>query len=208
MSSTESTTGRAAGRTTGSRRSWRVVDIVTCAVVGVAAGVALWAFGIAFRPAAEALGFLQPLSAILNGGFLFPAVLGALVVRRPGAAFFAEVLAGLTSMLIGTEWGIPVIIWAAVQGLAAEAGFALLRYRRWGLPAALLAGACAGLAVGLMDTTFYYPAWEAGYKVLYVALSIPSGVVLAGLLAHLVVRALARTGALSALPSGRSGERV
>lgn len=206
MTSTSRTTSSGtAGRP---HRSWRVVDIVVCAVVGVAAGVALWAFGVAYRPLAEGLAFLAPLSAILNGGFLFPALLGGLVVRRPGAALFAEVLAGLTSMLIGTEWGVPVLIWAVVQGLAAELGFAVLGYRRWGLPAALLSGACAGLAVGLMDTTFYYPAWESGYKLLYVLFSIPSGMVLAGLLAHLVVRALARTGALSGFASGRSGERV
>lgn len=207
MTSTSRTTSSGAvGRP---RRSWRVVDIVVCAVVGVAAGVALWAFGALYEPLTAPLAFLAPLAGLVNGGFLFPALLGGLVVRRPGAALFAEVLAGLTSMLIGTQWGTTVLVWAVVQGLAAEAGFAVLGYRRWGLPAALLSGACAGLAVGLMDTTFAsYAAWTAGFKAVYVGTSVVSGVVLAGLLAHLVVRALARTGALSAFASGRSGERV
>jgi len=207
MTSTSRTTSPGAAGS--ARRSWRVVDIVVCAVVGVAAGVALWAFGALYEPITAPLAFLAPLAGLVNGGFLFPGLLGGLVVRRPGAALFAEVLAGVTSMLIGTQWGVTVLVWALVQGLAAEVGFAVLGYRRWGLPAALLAGACSGVAVGLMDTNFSSAAaWTAGWKALYIGTSVVSGIVLAGLLAHLVVRALARTGALSGFASGRSGERV
>ncbi|MEJ5946092.1 ECF transporter S component [Pseudokineococcus basanitobsidens] len=203
-----STTSRSTTRARGASGRWRVVDIVVCAVVAVAAGVVLWAWGAASNTVGAPLAFLPPLAAVLNGGYLLPALLGGLVVRRPGAALFAEVVAGLVSMLIGTQWGVTVLVWAVVQGLAAELGFALLGYRRWGLVAALLAGALAGVAVGLMDTTFSYPAWELGYKVVYLVLSVVSGLVLAGALAHVVVRALARTGALSGVASGRSGTRV
>ncbi|MEJ5913603.1 ECF transporter S component [Pseudokineococcus sp. 1T1Z-3] len=204
MSTTARTTTSGAPRTS----SWRVVDIVVCSVVGVAAGVALWAWGASSSTLGAPLSLFPPLSALLNGGYLLPALLGALIIRKPGAALFAEVLAALVSMLIGTQWGAPVLLWGLAQGVAAELGLAALRYRRWGLGAAVLAGAVAGVSPGLMDTTFYYPGWEAGWKVVYLVLSVVSGALLAGALGHVVVRALARTGALSGVAAGRSGTRV
>ncbi len=39
---------------------WRVVDIVVAAVIGVAAGVVFWAFGLAYSIPGDALGALLP----------------------------------------------------------------------------------------------------------------------------------------------------
>ncbi len=207
------TAGRAtARRTTDSsapRRGWRVVDIVVASVLGVAAGVIFWAWGIAWTPLSAGLAFFAPLSGLLAGGWLFAGVLGGLVVRRPGAALFTEVVAGVVSMAIGTQWGFSVLIWAVVQGLAAELGFALLGYRRFGLGVALLSGALAGVAVGLLDNTFASNVtWELTWKAVYLGSTVASGVLIAGLLSWLTVRALAATGALAPFAAGRDGRQV
>ena len=81
-------------------------------------------------------------------------------------------------------------------------------YRRWGLPASLLAGAAAGAAAAMLDLVVYYPSWAPGFQVLYAALVIPSAAIVAGLGGWLLVRALSRTGVLSAFPAAREQPEV
>jgi energy-coupling factor transport system substrate-specific component len=93
--------------------------------------------------------------------------------------------------------------------MGAEVVFALLLYRRFGLPTALLAGAGAGIACGLMDSLIYYPSvLGAAGKAVYVCIALLSGAVIAGLGSWALTRALARTGTLAPLASGRVAERV
>ncbi len=191
------------------RPSWRVVDIVVASVLGVAAGVLFWAWGLAWVPLSNALAFLAPLSGLLAGGWLFAGVLGGLVIRKPGAALYCEMVAAIVSMMVGTQWGWTVLIWGLVEGLAAEIGFAVFGYRRWGVLGALISGAAAGVAVGLLDNTFTSNVtWEAGYKLIYLTCTIISGLVIAGLGSWLLTRALAQTGALAPFASGRAGREV
>jgi len=191
-------------RTTPTRR-WRVVDIVVASVIGVAAGVVFWAWGLAYTPIDSVLSFSGGFEGILNGGWLFAGVLGGIVIRKPGAAVYTEVVAAVVSMLIGTPWGFSVLIWGIVQGLGAEIVLAVFLYKSWRIGTVLLAGAVAGLAVGLMDTSFASAAaYASGSKTIYIVTSVVSGTVLAGLLSWLAARGLARTGALSRFASGRS----
>ncbi len=190
-------------------RRWRVVDIVVAAVVGVASGVIFWAWGLAWTPLSAALTFLGPGAAgLLSGGWLFAGVLGGLIVRKPGAALFTEIVAGVVEMLIGNQWGFTNFVWAAVEGAAAELAFVILLYRVWNLGGALFAGALAGVSTGILDTTFTsLAALDAAQKWLYLATSVLSGAVIAGLVGWLAVRGLAATGALSRFAAGR-GARV
>jgi energy-coupling factor transport system substrate-specific component len=186
---------------------WRVVDIVVASVLGVAGGLVFALWNIAWRPLSESL--LPPASAIVVGIWLFPAVLGALVVRRPGAAVYTELVAAVVSALIGNQWGFATVWYGLVEGLGAEVVFALLLYRAWGFLPALLGGLGAGITVGLLDTIVYYPeALGAAGKLGYVTLAALSGVVIAGLGSWLLFRALARTGVLAGLASGRAAARV
>ncbi|TFD88897.1 ECF transporter S component [Cryobacterium serini] len=188
---------------------WRVVDIVVASVIGVASGVIFWAWGLAWSPLSAILAFTPGLEGLLAGGWLFAGVLGGLIIRKPGAAVYTEVVAAVVSMLIGTQWGFSTLIWGVVEGLGAEIILALFLYTNWRLGVALLAGAGAGVAVGFLDTTFTsYAALDFGYKAVYFVSAVVSGTVLAGLLSWLAVRGLARTGALSRFAAGREGSRA
>jgi energy-coupling factor transport system substrate-specific component len=188
---------------------WRVVDIVVASVIGVAAGVIFWAWGLAWGPLSAALAFTPGLGGLLAGGWLFAGVLGGLIIRKPGAAIYTELVAAAVSALIGTIWGFETLIWGLVQGLGAEIVFALFFYANWRIGVALLAGAATGLAVGLLDTTFTsYAALDVGAKTTYVVSAIVSGVLLAGLLSWFAVRGLAATGALSRFASGRQTRSI
>ena len=109
--------------------SWRTRDIVVTAVIAVAFGVFFWALGIAWGP----LAVLGPAQNILYALWLLPAILAPLIVRKPGAAIFAETVAALLSMLLGSVWAADVALSGVLQGAAAEAVFAATFYRsyRW-----------------------------------------------------------------------------
>ncbi|MDJ0337175.1 ECF transporter S component [Cryobacterium sp. PH31-O1] len=187
---------------------WRVVDIVVASVIGVASGVIFWAWGLAWSPLSVILTFTPGLEGLLAGGWLFAGVLGGLIIRKPGAALYTEVIAAVVSMLIGTQWGFSTLIWGIVEGLGAEIVLALFLYSNWRLGVALLAGAGAGVAVGLLDTTVSYAALDFSFKAVYFVSAVVSGTVLAGLLSWLAVGGLARTGALNRFAAGREGSRA
>ena len=201
----------AAGKRPSSRRTyrWRVVDIVTASVIGVASGVIFWAWGLAYGPISGALALTPGLGGLLAGGWLFAGVLGGLIIRKPGAAIYTELVAAAVSALIGTVWGFETLIWGVIQGAGAEIVFALFFYRSFRIWVALLAGAGAGVAVGFLDTTFTsYAALDAGAKLTYFFSAVVSGTVVAGLLSWFAVRGLAATGALSRFASGNQARTV
>ena len=189
--------------------SWRVVDIVVASVLGVAGGLLFSVWNLGVYPAVSAgLAFFPPLSAVVAGVWLLPGVLGGLVVRRPGAAIYTELVAAVLSALVGNTWGFATVWYGLLEGAGAEVVLALLLYRRWGLPTALAAGAGAGVVVGVLDAFVYYPQFGAGYKLTYLAFAVLSGVVIAGAGSWALTRALAATGALAPLASGRTATRV
>ena len=193
---------------TASTASWRTVDIVVTAALGVAFGVVFWGWNSFWNVLEPAFVGYPPGRAVIYGMWLVPAVLGALVVRKRGAAIFTEVVASVVSAVLGTPWGLYVVAYGAVEGAAAELVFAFALYRSWRLPVALGAGAAAGAAAALLDLAFYYPDWAVDHQVVYGLLIVGSSTLLAGLGSWLVVRALARTGVLAPFASGRDQSRV
>jgi energy-coupling factor transport system permease protein len=189
---------------------WRVVDIVIASVIGVACGLVFTIWNQASNPLGALLTPVLPgLQALLGGGWLFAGVLGGLIIRKPGAAIYTELLAAVVSTLIGNQWGPLTLVSGVVQGLGAELVFALFRYRNHRLIVALLAGAGAGLALAINDLILWYPGSASAFAAIYTVSAVVSGIVLAGLLPWFAVRALARTGALSRFAAGREvGNRV
>jgi energy-coupling factor transport system substrate-specific component len=184
---------------------WTTVEIVVTASLAVAFGVVFWAWNLLWTATGGAFAALPPIQGLLYGVWLVPGVLAGLVVRRPGAAFFAAVLAAIISALLGSQWGLVVVVYGVIQGAAPELVFALRGYRRPGVGTALLAAAATGLGSLGLDLLLYYPTWGSGWKWLYATTLLTSAVLVAGLGSWLLSRALRATGVLSALPATREG---
>lgn len=183
------------------KSTWRVVDIVVVSVLGVAVGVIFWLWSAGYGFISAFTAAFPPIGGLYGGGWLIAGVLGGLVIRKPGAALYCELIAAIVEGLLGTHFGFTVLLSGLVQGLGAELGFAIFRYRKFNLLVALVAGGLAGLAMGINDSVLWNIVWAFEWKAVYVVLAIISGAVIAGLLSWLAVRGLARTGALSNLPS-------
>ena len=188
------------------RTRWRVIDIVIASVLGVALGIIFILGNSTSSPLRDALGLALPgLSALASGIWLIPGVLGALVVRRPGAALYTSLVAYAVSVLIvPNEWGWWTMESGLVQGLGAELVFAVFLYRRWGVGAAILAGAASGLALAVNDLIIWYAAGLTPlFATVYTIAAVVSGAVLAGVVSWVLVRALAATGVLNRFAAGR-----
>lgn len=199
-------TDRSATATVRARRPltrWRLLDIVTAAVLGVAFGVVFWGWQFAYDLLAPLFVVLTPLQGLTNGVWFLGGVVGALVVRRPGAALFVELLGSFTEMVLGNTWGATTLLSGLLQGIGVELVMALFFYRRFGAATAVAAGALAAVAeVAGYEWWSYWVGYSWGWKFAYLGASAVSGAVLAGLLGWLLVRALAARGALGQFPAG------
>ncbi len=188
---------------------WRTIDLLTCAFIGVAFGVAYWGWGLAYTaPSAALTTVFPPLVGITAAPWLMAGVVGGLVIRRPGAALFAEIVAASVEGLIGSQWGVTTLVSGALQGLGAEIGFALLSYASFGLGAAILSGALAAPLEAVYEWYAYWMDWDMTYKVVYLVILTASGAVIAGGLGWLLTTGLARAGALNALPPGQEAREA
>jgi len=202
-------TGITAKQTLGNRKyNWRVVDIVVAALIAVAGGVIFWAWSqgaAAVSPPMNAV--YPPLTGLIAGGWMIPAVLGMLIIRKPGAAVFCETVAATGELIMGSQYGASVLFSGFVQGLGAEIIFAVLVYKKFNLPVSLLAGAGAGLFCGLNDSFAPWGwniAYAAGDKLTYIIFTAISGAIIAGALSWIATRALARTGVLSSFAARKA----
>ena len=190
------------------KRGWRIVDIVTAATLAVAFGVVFWAYGLLWATVGPAFAAFPPAQGFMYGVWLMPGVLGALIIRKPGAAIFVELVAATIESLLGSHWGLTVVMYGLLQGLAVELVFAAGRYRSFGPVRALVAGALAGFTAANLDRLVYYPTWDGAWFATYAGLVTLSAAVIAGLGAYLLFRRLADTGVLAPFASGRRAREV
>ncbi len=188
--------------------SWRTVDIVVTAAIAVAFGVVFWAWNLVWSAATPAFAAVPPAQNILYGVWLIPGVLAGLVVRKPGAALFAELVASSVSLIIGSQWGLDAAISGLFQGLGAELGFLIARYRVWNLGTALLAAALSAVGAWIHDMPLYYPDTPLADQLIIGAFMVVSAVIVAGVGSWLLVQALAQSGALAQFASGRQQTRI
>jgi energy-coupling factor transport system substrate-specific component len=177
--------------------AWRTRDIVVTAVIGVAFGLAFLAFGLLWR-AFEGLG---PFQNVLYGVWLMPAVVAALIVRKPGAALFAEMVAAGLSAVLGSTWGIDTLLSGFVQGAAAEMVFALTMYRVWSFPVLAAASLASAAAAFVHDWALYWSGYAPDVLALIGVWMAVSALVILPVASILLVRALRETGALDGFPA-------
>ena len=209
MTSNESTASGETTRTPRHSNRWRVVDIVVASIIAVASGVIFWAWDLVCAAPMGVLTAVTPgFEGLVNGFWLFAGPLAAIVVRKPGAALYAETLAAFLELTMGNQWGVGgSLIVGIMQGVFAELAFLLFVYRKWNIGTTLLSGALAGIGCAL----YYWltnPAWGPMRVTWYFITSLISGIVLAGALMWLVQRALAATGALDRFESGRTRQAL
>ena len=189
---------------------WRTVDIVVASVLGVACGIIFLVWNSVGYAWFLAMDNLTPgLGGVATGIWLIGGVIGGLVIRKPGAAIYVEVLAASVSAVLGSQWGISTLYSGLAQGIGVEIVLAIFLYRKFNLAVAALAGLGAGLGAYILELfSSANLARSLEFNLIYLSTVSLSGVVLAGVLGYYLVLALARTGALDRFAVGRQHRKL
>jgi energy-coupling factor transport system permease protein len=184
---------------------WRGVDLITAAMLAVAFGVMFWGFDTFIYPIlGTATAGFPPVGELMLGVWLVPAVVGALVIRRPGAALFTELVAANVELFLGNKWGAAVLLSGVLQGLGVELALLLFRHRRFGLVVAVLGGVLSAVfEIVFYEWYSYVAEYSTAWKAIYLGCGMISGALIAGLGGWALVRGLSRAGALNAFPPGQ-----
>lgn len=174
---------------------WHLRDIVLLVALGVIFGFLYWVLVQGWVGLSAVSGPFGDLTQhVLSGGWLLVAPIAIAILRKPLAGIFAEVMASVIEVVfLGSAVGPLLFVAAAIQGAGSELPFAATRYRNFSWLTYALSG---GLGAGLV---FFYSAFRSGWYGTDLfwtrfVVQVLSGVVLGGLLAKVVVDALAKTG--------------
>ena len=182
-------------RTVSAFKSITIFEIVLTLVLAVALGVAFWGWTFVYDLAKPFLK-LSGLSYLVAGFWILASVLVPHIVRKPGIALIASVMAAFIESLL-THWGLMSVVWGLVQGLGAEIVFFIFAYKRWNLPVLMLAATLSTLFSYTLDYFLYdYGALTLGFNFLQLSSFIVSSIFFAGIFSHLLGKRLVRLGIL------------
>lgn len=179
-------------------RIWTMRETMIVAVLGAVFGV-LYLGWVQVWLIAQAI-FGSVTMDVVMGFWFIVSIIAAAIIRKPGVALASELLAAAVQILLGSPAGLLLLVTGLVQGAGAEAVFAATRWRNYSLPVLMAAG--VGSAIFSFAYTwirFDYGSLAPTLLVVMFVLRCLSGALLGGLLGHLIVKALYKTGVLSGL---------
>ena len=135
------------------------------------------------------------LEQLTYGVWFMAAIVAYLIIPKPGIAIIAEFAAGAGETIVMGKFDISTIIYAILQGVACEIIFAIFKYQSRSAVVAMLAGLLTALISFPVDYFYGYLNEVAGWNLLlFIVFRAISGIILAGLLSYIVVKALDQTG--------------
>ena len=180
--------------------AWRTRDIVVTAVIGVAFGVVFWFWNTIWTPLDAVFALAPWAKDLLYAVWLIPAVLAPLIVRKRGAAVFAEMTAAGVSALLGSPWGPDVLLSGFVQGAAAELVFAMTLYRSYAFPTLVVAAVASAAAAWIHDWALYFPEVDPVVQLVRGAMMAVSAAIIVAGGSVLIARSLRQAGVLQGFP--------
>ncbi|BBK28562.1 thiamine ABC transporter permease [Staphylococcus arlettae] len=129
------------------------------------------------------------------GAWFMAAIVAYLIIPKAGIALLAEFAAGAGETIVMGRFDIATMIYALLQGLACEIIFAIFKYKSRTAMVAMLAGLLAAIVTLPLDFAYGYLAEIASWNLaLYIGFRLISGIIVAGLLSYIIVKALDQTG--------------
>ncbi|PGY04898.1 ECF transporter S component [Bacillus sp. AFS031507] len=175
--------------------TWKMKEVVLAVILAVACGVIYLGWSTLWIPISALVG---PVGAgFMFGIWVIASPIVAYIIQKPGAALIAEVAAAAVELLTGSHFGLSALLVGVFQGIGAEIAFAIFGYKRYNLFTLMLSGVFAALGsmiYNLIANGFDYYTKEVFFTTL--GIHVISGMILGGLLAKVIVDALAKTGVL------------
>ncbi|MGZ0084644.1 ECF transporter S component [Caldibacillus thermoamylovorans] len=170
----------------------KLADILTTIVIAIVFGVIYKVWGPLYDMV-KVFGFHA--DQLMYGMWFIASSLAYLLIRKPGVALLAETAASSGELIMGSQWGLEVLIYGFIQGLLAELVFAAFRYRRFDVFVVSLSA--VGATVGSLIMDFYkgyIDALAPWNMALFLLARFIGAIVIAGAFAVSLAKALEKTG--------------
>lgn len=156
-------------------------------------------FGVVYKFWAPLYYTLKPLGLhleqLIYGMWFIAATVAYLLIRKPGVGLLAEVAAASGELIIGSEWGLSVLLSGLAQGLAAELVFAAVGYRKYSRTVAVFAAVASTVGSLLVASLQGYIGDLALWNLtLLIVFRLVGAIAIAGIMAYRLVAALEKTG--------------
>lgn len=134
--------------------------LLICAAVGVATGIVSAGAGYISLPVSAGAPILY---GLVLGSHVLPGIVAQSLLRVPGVALIAHVLAALVSSAFAPAWVLRYIGTALLIGVIQEGITALGRYRYWGLGrfmvSAVIVGVLLAVPIGFAADVDKFEPW-------------------------------------------------
>lgn len=181
-----------------STNTWTLRETLIVVVLGAVFGVLYLGWVQVWLIAQAVFGAVT--MDVVMGFWFIVSIVAAAIIRKPGVALASEMLTAVVQIMLGSPAGLLLLLTGLVQGAGAEAVFAATRWRNYSLPVLMAAGVGAAIcSFAYTWVRFDYGALTPGLLIVMFVLRCASGALLGGLLGHLIVNALYKTGVLSGL---------
>lgn len=182
----------------------KLKEIVVLAMLGALLAVVFTGLDSVYGPLQAMAG---PVGGdIIYGVYLISALIGLYIVRKPGAGLIGSLFTGIVNLLLGSPYGIHIIVAATLQGVGAELGIAAGKYEKYNLFQMSLAAILAMILVTLRDYFIFGFSLYASLIPVMLVIRVISSVVFGAALTMALARGLAKTGVLSGFGIGRRQE--
>lgn len=129
-------------------QKWKTREVVIVAIVAAVIGVIYTLLDYAYMPLAALLG--PVLMELMFGIYLLSAALPAFIVRKPGFALFGALVTAAVNILLGSAYGIQIVLAGVLQALGIELAYAIWKYKPNNL-CLIIGGILAGCFVFVRD---------------------------------------------------------
>ena len=173
---------------------WKTREVVIVAIIAAVIGVIYTLMDYAYMPLSAVLGpvFME----LTFGIYLLSAALPMFIVRKPGFALFGALVTAAINILLGSAYGIQVVLAGVLQAAGVELVYALFKYKP-NLLCLVLSGIAAAVFVFVRDYfVFGYSALPVWTIVAMLAVRFVSAAVIGVLLVKVIRAGLAKAGVM------------
>ena len=173
---------------------WKTREVVIVAIIAAVIGVIYTLMDYAYMPLSAVLGpvFME----LTFGIYLLSAALPMFIVRKPGFALFGALVTAAINILLGSAYGIQVVLAGVLQAAGVELVYALFKYKPT-LLCLVLSGIAAAVFVFVRDYfVFGYSALPVWTIVAMLAVRFVSAAVIGVVLVKVIRAGLAKAGVM------------
>ncbi|WMM25162.1 ECF transporter S component [Tissierella sp. MB52-C2] len=176
-------------------KSLSLKEIVVMAMIAALLGVVFTVIDSVYQPISALLGPLG--GTFIYGIYLISALLSMYIMRKPGAGLVGSLFTGLINLLMGSPYGIHIIVASTLQGVGVEAAMALSGYKKYNFLQMSIGAVLAMIFVTIRDYfIFGFASYENLVPVMLLVRVISSIIFGAGLTIA-IGKGLKSTGALN-----------